>query len=297
MAGLSALDFTRFKQLQTLQVISFNPATAVENGWHFGLPLSLRVLHIDDAEAPNLQVIAVVTISTSGQCWTWGVAYAISAYELGMQGLRPAHWRVLLVWHMLCRSSETLPTLTVFGPLVSVCHINMHDNVTIVATQGRELAHLTALQELRISVAAKIPAFSLQVTGIPPSLRHLEVVSCGSSLDDYLRLIVEAPAKPAAASSAPASWRQMIKAGAVGDESDAAFSAIARCNRPASAVAPLALVRVVLDYAIVALPASWPLPAACALNITTAFLTLIGEHAAAVGSDHEQVSMTPALLR
>ena len=56
LAGLSGLDFTRFKQLQTLQVISFDPATAFRYGWQLGLPLGLRVLHIDGMEAVKFQV-------------------------------------------------------------------------------------------------------------------------------------------------------------------------------------------------------------------------------------------------
>ena len=158
----------------------------------------------------------------------------------------------------------------------------------VVATQCGELAHLAALQELRITVVAKGPAFFLQVTGLPPSLRHLEVLSCGDSLDKGPRLNIEAPAaQSASASSAPASWRPLIRAGPFGHRSTSASSTIS--SQPAVPAAPLALVSVVLDYAMIALPAPWPLPASCALTVKTAFLILKGEHAAAVGSDHEQV--------
>jgi len=54
--GLSALDLARFSRLQTLQLSGLNPSVASTHGWRLGLPLSLRVLHMDGLEAGSFVV-------------------------------------------------------------------------------------------------------------------------------------------------------------------------------------------------------------------------------------------------
>ncbi len=56
-----------------------------------------------------------------------------------------------------------------------------------------------------------------------------------------------------------------------------------------------ALDSVILDYLLMALPTPWRLPAHCAVTLQTAFLTLRGEHAAADGTESEQVWRRRAL--
>jgi hypothetical protein len=47
------LDFSRFTRLQKLQLRDHDPARASPLGWRLGLPLSLRVLHLDGLEAAS----------------------------------------------------------------------------------------------------------------------------------------------------------------------------------------------------------------------------------------------------
>ena len=165
-----------------------------------------------------------------------------------------------------------------------------------MSLQGGALAHLTALQELRLSPGAGFQTFNLQLAGLPPSLRRLEVVNCREPLDPYPKLVVEAPAPlPAppwpvsAPMSAPHLASTGIRAGGSAASPASSASSAAAGNRAAWTAIPPTLDSVVLDYLLMALPAPWPLPASCAVTLRTAFLTLRGEHAPAIGSDCERV--------
>ncbi len=60
--------------------------------------------------------------------------------------------------------------------------------------QGGAIAHLTALQELRLSPGVKVEMFSLLLAGLPPSLRRLEIINCREPLDPYPKLVIETSA-------------------------------------------------------------------------------------------------------
>ncbi len=158
--------------------------------------------------------------------------------------------------------------------------------------QGEAIAHLTALQELRLCPSVGVQTFNMQLAGLPPSLRSLEVVNCREPLDLYPRLVVKAPAPgPTVSDSSPS---PVVGAGLTAGGSGPSSLPVA--SQPASPAIPPALESVVMDYLLMALPTPWRLPAHCAATLQTALLTLRGEHAAAFGTDREQVTRPRANL-
>ena len=161
--------------------------------------------------------------------------------------------------------------------------------------QGRALAHLIALQELRLGFGANAAAMNLQLAGLPPSLQRLEILPGGEPLDPYPKLMI-VPGAPllAVRASAPAGAAPLASSD-VGDGGRQPTSGPV-AHWPASPASPAAApLTVAVDFVLMTLPSPWPLPACCAVTLQTTLLNLMGEHAETAGTDNEQVMLLERL--
>lgn len=249
--GLSALDLTRFTQLQTLRMSAYSPSQASGHGWRLGLPLSLRVLHMDDLAAESFEV-NTTSHRTFLAADAWTMLLDVGGTGLVRMLLRPEGPIICVASaftvnaDLCCDPSDVLPT--------SSCRPKHQSEATpaaAVCLQGGAIAHLTALQELRLCPGAGVQAFNMQLARLPPSLRSLEVVNCREPLDPYPRLVVEAPAPgPTVSDSLPSPLIGTGFAAGTGGP-----SSLPVASQPASPAIPSALKSVVMDYLLMALPA------------------------------------------
>ncbi len=150
----------------------------------------------------------------------------------------------------------------------------------ICRLQGVVLAHLTVLQELRISTGAMVETIRLHLAGLPPSLRRLRVTH-GHKESVFPKLIIVAA-------------RACDLAAAAYDPFTAHDETIRTCHaaslQPAAPPGPK-LLSLGVDCSMIVLPAAWPLAAFWAVTLHSAVLTvtLTGEQPAWVGSDRERV--------